>query len=39
LGQVAAAVAVVSLLTVATGWAAGRGVVDHPPLEILRQET
>ena len=39
LGQVAAAVAVVSILSVATGWAAGRGVVDQPPLEILRQET
>jgi len=24
---------------VLTGWAAGRGVVDHPPLEVLRQET
>ncbi len=39
LGQVAAAVAVVSALAVATGLAAGRGVLDHPPLEILRQET
>ena len=38
-GQVAAAVAVVSALSVLTGWAAGRGVVDHPPLEVLRQET
>ena len=38
-GQVAAAVVVVSALSVATGWVAGRGVVDHPPLEVLRQET
>lgn len=38
-GQVAAAVAIVSALSVLTGWAAGRGVVDHPPLEVLRQET
>ena len=38
-GQVALAVACVSLLTVATGFIAGRGVADHPPLEILRQET
>ncbi len=39
LSQVAAAVAIVSSLSVLTGWAAGRGVVDHPPLEVLRQET
>jgi putative ABC transport system permease protein len=38
-GQVAAAVAIVSSLTVATGFAAGRGISRHPPLEILRQET
>ena len=37
--QVAGAAAVVSLLATATGFAAGRGVADHPPLEILRQET
>jgi putative ABC transport system permease protein len=37
--QVAAAVAIVSALTVATGFAAGRGISRHPPLEILRQET
>jgi putative ABC transport system permease protein len=37
--QVATAIAVVSALAVATGFAAGRGIVDHPPLEILRQET
>jgi putative ABC transport system permease protein len=39
LGQAAAAVAVVSALSVATGLAAGRGILDHPPLEVLRQET
>ena len=38
-GQIAAAVAIVSVLAVATGFLAGRGVTDHPPLEILRQET
>jgi putative ABC transport system permease protein len=38
-GQIAEAIAAVALLTVATGFIAGRGVVDHPPLEILRQET
>jgi putative ABC transport system permease protein len=37
--QVAAAAAAVSVLAVATGFIAGRGVADHPPLEILRQET
>jgi putative ABC transport system permease protein len=37
--QVAGAAASVSVLAVATGFLAGRGVVDHPPLEILRQET
>jgi putative ABC transport system permease protein len=37
--QVGAAVATVSVLAVATGFLAGRGVADHPPLEILRQET
>jgi putative ABC transport system permease protein len=36
--QIIAAVGVVSFLSVVTGFAAGRGVVDHPPLEILRQE-
>jgi putative ABC transport system permease protein len=36
--QVAAAAAIVSALAVATGFVAGRGVTDHPPLEILRQE-
>jgi putative ABC transport system permease protein len=37
-GQVAAAVVVVSALTIATGFAAGRGISRQPPLEILRQE-
>ncbi|HMD61320.1 MAG TPA: FtsX-like permease family protein, partial [Opitutaceae bacterium] len=37
--QIGAAVVAVALLTVATGSIAGRGVMDHPPLEILRQET
>ena len=37
--EVVAAIVVVAALAVATGFAAGRGVVDHPPLEILRQET
>jgi putative ABC transport system permease protein len=36
--QVLAAAAGVSVLAVATGFLAGRGIVDHPPLEILRQE-
>ncbi len=36
--QVIAAAAAVSVLAVATGYVAGRGVADHPPLEILRQE-
>ncbi len=34
LGGVAGATAV----TVVTGWLANRGVADHPPLEVLRQE-
>jgi putative ABC transport system permease protein len=36
--QVVAAMAAVAVLAVATGFIAGRGVADHPPLEILRQE-
>jgi putative ABC transport system permease protein len=39
IGQVTAAVAVVASLTVATGFLAGRGSSDQPPLETLRQET
>ncbi|HXQ80546.1 MAG TPA: FtsX-like permease family protein [Opitutaceae bacterium] len=37
--QIGAAVVAVASLAVATGLVAGRGVMDHPPLEILRQET
>jgi putative ABC transport system permease protein len=33
-----AAVLAVSGVTLLTGWIAGRGVVDHPPLAVLRQE-
>ncbi len=35
----AAAVSVVTLLTIITGLLANRGVSGHPPLEILREET
>lgn len=31
--------AAVSVVTVATGLLASRGICDHPPLEVLRQET
>ena len=34
-----AAVAAVTAVTLATGLAASRGVCDHPPLAVLRQET
>jgi putative ABC transport system permease protein len=34
-----AAVLAVSGVTLLTGWIAGRGVVDHPPLAVLRQES
>ena len=37
--ELCAGIALVSSLTVATGFAASRGIADHPPLEILRQET
>ncbi|HZP59568.1 MAG TPA: FtsX-like permease family protein, partial [Opitutaceae bacterium] len=33
-----AGVAGVTAATVVTGWLANRGVADHPPLEVLRQE-
>jgi putative ABC transport system permease protein len=33
------AVGAVTILTLVTGWLANRGVSEHPPLEILRQET
>lgn len=39
LGEVAATVVAVTLLTVITGFLAGRGVTNHPPLEVIRQET
>jgi putative ABC transport system permease protein len=38
-GQVTIGVLAVAALTVATGFGAGRGVVDRSPLETLRQET
>lgn len=31
--------AVVSALTVVTGWLSNRGICDHPPLAVLREET
>jgi putative ABC transport system permease protein len=37
--EVLVAIAAVASLTVLTGFVAARGVADHPPLEILRQET
>ncbi|MBI3887307.1 MAG: ABC transporter permease [Opitutae bacterium] len=36
---VAAGIAAVTVLTIATGLLANRGVSGHPPLEVLRQET
>ena len=38
-GVLALAVAAVAGVTVITGLLANRGVTDHPPLEVLRQET
>lgn len=38
-GAVLAGWAVVSAVTVATGLLASRGICDHPPLAVLRQET
>ncbi len=38
-GYLAAAAGGVTLLTVATGFIANRGVATHPPLEVLRHET
>jgi len=29
----------VTAVTLVTGWFANRGVTDHPPLVVLRQET
>ena len=31
-------IAAVTALTVLTGWVAGRGIANHPPLEVLREE-
>ncbi len=33
------AVAAVTVLTIVTGWLANRGVSNHPPLAVLREET
>lgn len=38
-GPVFAALLLVPLITLLTGLLSGRGVTDHPPLQILRQET
>ena len=38
-GTLAGAVLAVTLLTLFTGWLANRSITDHPPLEILREET
>ena len=35
----AGAVAAVTALTIITGWLANRGVSNHPPLAVLREET
>jgi putative ABC transport system permease protein len=37
--QVLAAFGLVTSITLLTGWLANRGVSDHPPLEVLRQES
>ena len=29
----------VTAITLLTGWLANRSITDHPPLEILREET
>jgi putative ABC transport system permease protein len=39
LGVLLAAVAIVSAVTLLTGWLSNRGIASHPPLEVLRQET
>jgi putative ABC transport system permease protein len=33
------AVVIVSVVTLTTGLLSNRGVLDHPPLQVLRQET
>lgn len=39
ISAVAVTLILVPLLTVCTGLLSGRGVTDHPPLQVLRQET
>jgi putative ABC transport system permease protein len=34
----AVAIATVTVITVVTGWCASRGILNHPPLEVLRAE-
>ncbi|MDB6094643.1 MAG: hypothetical protein JWM32_2205 [Verrucomicrobia bacterium] len=38
-GVLATSIAASVAITILTGLAANRGIVDHPPLEVLRQET
>lgn len=38
-GTLVAATLVVTAITLFTGWLANRSITDHPPLEILREET
>ncbi|MFA6286364.1 MAG: FtsX-like permease family protein [Opitutaceae bacterium] len=38
-GLFAGAVVAVTALTVLTGWMSGRGIANHPPLEVLREES
>jgi putative ABC transport system permease protein len=38
-GTLALAVCAVTAVTLLTGLLSSRGVTDHPPLEVLRQET
>ena len=39
LGQLAVAVLAVMTVTLTTGLLSSRGITNHPPLEVLRQET
>ena len=39
LGQIVGAFATASAVTLLAGFLANRGIADHPPLEVLRQET
>jgi putative ABC transport system permease protein len=34
----AVAIATVTVITVVTGWCASRGILNHPPLEVLRAD-